>query len=51
MKVEIAKFAQASKNVSIKIRMALWASDNYKQKIIDDGEGMREALRLRKMNV
>jgi len=29
--------------------MTIWISDNYKHKIIDDGEGRREALALRKM--
>jgi IS5 family transposase len=31
------------------VRMTVWISDDYKQKIADDGEGRREALRLRKM--
>jgi transposase InsO family protein len=29
--------------------MTIWVSDNYKQKIADDGEGRREALEIRKM--
>jgi len=31
------------------VRMTIWVSDNYKWKIMDDGEEMREALGLRKM--
>jgi IS5 family transposase len=31
------------------VRMTVWVSDDYKQKIADDGEGRREALRIRKM--
>jgi hypothetical protein len=30
-------------------RMTIWVSDNYKYKIMDDGEGRSEALGLRKM--
>jgi IS5 family transposase len=30
-------------------RMAVWVSDNYKHKVIDDGAGRAEALGLRKM--
>jgi IS5 family transposase len=30
-------------------RMTIWVSDNYKHKIMDDGEGRSEALGLRKM--
>jgi IS5 family transposase len=30
-------------------RMAVWVSDNYKHKVIDDGAGRAEALSLRKM--
>jgi IS5 family transposase len=29
--------------------MAVWVSDNYKHKVIDDGTGRAEALSLRKM--
>jgi IS5 family transposase len=29
--------------------MTVWISDDYKQKIADDGEGRREALRIQKM--
>ena len=31
------------------VRMTIWVSDDYKQKIADDGEGRREALGIRKM--
>jgi IS5 family transposase len=31
------------------VRMTVWISDDYKQKIADDGEGRHEALRIRKM--
>jgi len=31
------------------VRMTFWISDDYKQKIVDDGEGRQEALRIRKM--
>jgi len=31
------------------VRMTVWISDDYKQKIADDGEGRRDALKIRKM--